>query len=261
MKNFTKTSLLIVLLAFAFGGCAPKTSKTIVNNTGGGTGTNPITDTDGDGIDDSETGSGSLEGCKGKERTGATKCYISALPSVTISGPGDVGPIYWSSSNSSNLGSVDPNEFYTDRVFQVRVKALQVTGGTSSVPNIRRCMSLTTQSFTKMKVDVMVSKGSSGGEVLSFEADVNSNSGFSPSQYFTIPGGTSSPLRMEIVKVHTDHRCVEYKRQYPSSSSCPYGPYADIPLVSKTAGGQSDALTYCVGVKLEFGTDSTYKLP
>ncbi len=248
MKNFTKTTFLIVLLAFAFGGCAPKTSKTIVNNNKGGSGSNPITDTDGDGVDDSETGSGSIEGCNGIYRAGATDCYYANLPEVIISGPG-VGAVYWSSTSSS----VDQNQFMTDRVFGVRFQATTIPGGKKSAVYNKVCSNWTSNSFSKLKVKVMLRKASQSmsDNIVTLEADLAtstvSGKGFSPKKYFTVPKGNTEPFVLEIVEVQSDHSC----KQANGSLYCPY---AAIPV---NQGGPTE----CVGVRLEIATDSTYDLP
>lgn len=248
MKNFTKTTFLLVLVAFAFGGCAPKTSKTVVNNTT----TNPITDSDGDGIaDENETGSDTVEGCNGVYREGATSCYVASLPTTTVMGPGTLGYTYYSTASGDTNG-LDPNKLMSDRVFSVRVKASRIAGGTAidrKTGQTKSCSTFTTNSFGKMQVKVTLSKsGANGvGEQKTFTADVATSSGYSTKQYFTVPGGSSEPLVLTVTEVLTDHRCL----QKNGSSYCPY---ADIPV--NTAGP-----TECVGVKLEFATDSTYGLP
>ena len=252
MKNFTKITFMIVLLAFALSGCAKKTTKTINTTT---TAKNPITDTDKDGNgveDDEESGSNSIEGCKGVYRAGATSCYIASLPNIIISGPGTIGYKYYSTADG-NIGGTDPNAFLSDRVFSVRIKASRVVGGKSNSPSVRNCSNHTSTQFGKMQVDVMLRKpGQSIGSTLTFEANVDSKSGgYSSKQYFTVPGGSSDPLVLEITKVLTDHRCYLAK-QNPNSPYC--SSYADIPV-----NNLGD--TECVGVKLEFATDSTYGLP
>lgn len=247
MKNFTKITFMIVLLAFAISGCAKKTTKTVTTTTNT---KNPITDTDKDGNgveDDEETGNNSVEGCNGVYRAGATSCYVASLPTIVVMGPGTLGYKYYSTADG-NIGGTDPNAFLSDRVFSVRVKASRIVGGKSNSPSVKNCSKFTTNSFGKMQVDVMLRKPSQSiGSTLTFEANVDSKSGYSAKQYFTVPGGSSDPLILEITKVLTDHRCKQ-----PNGSQ--YCPYADIPV--NTLGD-----TECVGVKLEFATDSTYGLP
>lgn len=234
MKNMTKISFLVLLLSFALSGCAEKTKgKTVVINntttspvTTGGSGTN--TDTDGDGDVDGDD---------------AAVTFYTNLPILTIQGPGTNG-MYWSSA--TNLPAyISPNQFRTDAKFSVRIRASRVTGGTAlanSYKAAKACSTFTSNNFSKIQAKIMLRRsGDSLGEVVTVTSDVDS---VGAAASFTVPGGTTQPYILEVVEVLTDHRCKQ-------SGGSLYCPYADIPYNS---GGPTD----CVGLKVEFATDSSY---
>lgn len=236
MKNITKASFLLLLLSVTLSGCAEKTKgKSVVNNyitnpstNGGSNGGSGNGDTDGDGVVDGND---------------SRVTFYTNLPLLTIQGPGTLG-MYWSSAN--NLPAyISPNQFRTDAKFSVRIKPSRVTGGTAlsnSSYAAKSCSTFTSNSFSKMQVKLMLRRsGDSLGEVVTVSADVDSTSA---AQAFTVPGGTSQPYILEVVEVLTDHRCKQ-------SGGKLYCPYADIPYSS---GGPTD----CVGLKVEFATDSSY---
>nr|BDT27255.1 hypothetical protein BHI3_07210 [Bacteriovorax sp. HI3] len=226
MMNMKKVSFLVLLLStVAVTGCGQKTTgKSVTNNYI----TNPSTD-NGSGT---STGTGS---------SGTTYTFSTALPDLTIQGPG-TNSLYWSSAN--NLPSyIDPNSFQADARFAVRIKAFRVTGGTALAnPShaAKACSTFTTNNFSKMQVKLMLRKsGSSLGETQTLVADA-STSAYSSVAEFTVPSGSSSPFILEVVEVLTDHRC-------KASSGKLYCPYADIPYNS---GGPTE----CVGLKVEYAT-------
>ncbi len=235
MKNMTKISFLVLLLSVALSGCAEKTKgKSVVNNyitnpsTGGSTGGSNGGDTDGDGDVDADDG---------------RVTFYTNLPVLTIQGPGTNG-MYWSSA--SNLPAyISPNQFRTDAKFSVRIRASKIVGGTalanSSKP-AKACSQFTSNNYSKMQAKIMLRRsGDSLGEVVTVTSDVDS---VGAAASFSVPGGTTQPYILEVVEVLTDHRCKQ-------SGGSLYCPYADIPYNS---GGPTD----CVGLKVEFATDSSY---
>jgi hypothetical protein len=247
MKNNRSLTLLMSTLLI-FSSCAPKktgSSTNVTNNYTGtdGSTTNPIT---GEG--------GGVTGCSdGVARSGATKCYYTNLSTFVFSGPGTVGPVYWSSAN--NLPShISPNQFRTDASFSVRIKPIYASGG-SSIQG-RSCSLNTSSNFTKLQVQVMLRRAGDGlGEVKTLTGAVN---GKSNTARFTVPGGTTEPYILEVVSVLSDHRSFKNsagKYVYGTPQSGCSTNVCDIPVNGTTSP------TECVAFNLEYATDDTYDLP
>ncbi len=246
MKKCPSLTLLLITL-FAISACAEKKTGSTVNQyitypgTGTGTGgVNPVTGTG---------GTGAVTGCAdGVARSGATKCYYTNLDKLVYSGPGTVGPVYWSSA--TDLPShISPNQFRTDATFAVRMKPSVADGGLSKQG--RSCSQYTKNNFTKLQVQVMLRRaGDSLGEVKTLTGSVG---GSSNTARFTVPSGTTSPFILEVVSVLSNHRCNAVYGSAPTG--CPNSFY-DIPVVTDTAYP-----TECVAFNLEYATDETYDLP
>lgn len=251
MKKWSSLTIMMLTL-LTLSACAEKKTGSTVNYitnpiTGGGTGTGTGgTGTGGGGVD----GDGTAINCSdGVARSGATKCYYTNLPKLVFSGPGTVGPVYWSSAN--NLPAhISPNQFRTDATFAVRMRPSKVAGGTSLQG--RNCSSWTQDNFSRLRVQVMLRRASDSlGEVKTLVAAVGSNSA---TARFTVPGGTTSPYILEVVEIFSDHSCKESvygKLATPCTSSTFY----KIPVNGTTNP------TECVAFNLEYATDETYDLP
>lgn len=249
MKNYRSLTLLMSTLLI-FSSCAPKKtgSTNVTNNYTGGTGsggtTNPITG----------EGGGGVTGCSdGVARSGATKCYYSNLSTFVFSGPGTVGPVYWSSAN--NLPShISPNQFRTDASFAVRIKPIYASGG-SSIQG-RSCSLNTSTNWDKLQVQVMLRRAGDGlGEVKTLTGSVN---GKSNTARFTVPGGTTEPYVLEVVSILSNHRSMKNssgKYIYGTPQSGCATNVCDIPVNGTTYS------TECVAFNLEYATDDTYDLP
>jgi hypothetical protein len=248
MKNVTKISFLLLLVATTLASCSQKTSGTKTVYT---TVTNPSTGTD----TGTGTGTGTVTGCSdGVARSGTTSCYYSNLPRLVISGPGTYGTTIWSSKN--NLpSSISQNQFRTDATFAVRIKPTYPLANEPSRQG-RTCSGYTSTNFTKLKVWVMLRRSiDSLGEVQELTASVNS---YSNTARFTVPGGTSDPYIVEVIGVNSDHRCNTVYGSLSTSdrAACTAGTkYYDIPVNSTTAP------TECVAFKMDIATDDTYDLP
>jgi len=234
-----KTSLFLLAIFFlSLQGCAQKDNTKVIKNTV----TNPVTTTP-------PTTPGGTGGCDGVYRDGATSCYYTNLPTLVFSGPGTIGPVYWS-SNTDLPEYVSPNQFRTDATFSIRMKPSYVDGGKSR--QNRNCSQYTKTNFNKLKVEVMLRKSSSSlGEVKTLTASVGS---YSPVARFSVPSGTTSPFILEVVSVLSDHRCNSYYGSAPGG--CPNS-FFDIPVNGTNPANPTE----CVGFTLEYATDNTYDLP
>ena len=243
-KKTIKYSMLasfvtVLLLA----GCAQKssTTNTSTNNSNGGT-TTPITGGTGSG------GTGGISGCNGIYREGATSCYFTNLPTITISGPGTFGVTYWS-SNTNLPGHISPSQFRTDASFNVRIKP-KYADATTSIQG-RKCSSFTKTNFSKLQVQLMLRRSvDTLGETKTVTASVDA---YSNKAVFTVPGGTVDPYILEVVSVMSNHRCNAAYGSAPGG--CP-NVYFDIPVNTNVANP-----TECVAFDIEYSTDNTYDLP
>lgn len=240
MKLIKTTSLpMMALLLSGLIGCTAKESGKVVNNTYV---TNPstVTPTTPDPTDP-------VTGCNGIPRSGATSCYYTNLPQLVFSGPGTIGPVYWS-SNTNLPSHISPNQFRTDATFSVRIKPSYADGGNSTQG--RSCSQFTKTNFGKLQVQVMLRRSNDSlGEVKTLTADVGA---YSSTARFSVPGGTTNPYILEVVSVLSNHRCNAY---YGSAvGGCP-NVYYDIPVNS------SPNPTECVAFHIEYATDNTYDLP
>ncbi len=221
-------------------GCAQKENAKVVNNTYV---TNPGTGT---------TNPGTISGCDGVYRSGATSCYYANLPKLVFSGPGTLGPVYWS-SNTDLPNFISPGQFITDATFSIRMKPSYVDGGTSKQG--RNCSQWTKTNFSKLKIEVMLRKaGTSLGEVKTLTANVDA---YSSVARFSVPSGTTTPYILEVVSVLSNHRCNAVYGSAPGG--CPNS-FFDIPVNNTSTNGVLNP-TECVAFNLEYATDNTYDLP
>lgn len=257
-----KTSFLLTLVIMMVAGCEQKTSTNKKKSSStSNTITNPNTGIgNGDGID---TGSGSIDGCNGVYRADATSCYRSDIPTFSLSGTVsktiEVGPVLWS-SRTSLPSTYSQNSFVTDATFKVRIKALQNANSVSMQG--RNCSGPMAYNFSRVKVFFMLRRTI---DSLTVYKEATANVGaYGAKVSLPIPGGTSEPYILEVVGVATDHRCKT--AQYGALSTneqaaCTAGTYwGTIPLQQPTAAYPNPP-TSCVGVTIEYSTDSTYDLP
>jgi hypothetical protein len=238
MSTVNKSFPLFVIFFTLLTGCSQKTTN---NKT-----TTSTTSTNASGTNSSSTTT-TNNGCDGIARDGITTCYYTNLPTLTFSGPGTVGPVYWS-SNSNLPGHISPNQFRTDATFNVRIKPLYADG--TSLQG-RTCSQFTKTNFSKLQVQLMLRRSvDSLGEVKTLTADVNSNSAKAS---FTVPGGTTNPYILEVISVMSNHRCNAVYGSAPGG--CPNA-YYDIPKNTNVANP-----TECVAFKIEYSTDNTLDLP
>ena len=254
MKNVTRTSVIIFLLSVSLFSCTQKTATVNKKSTSSsGNGSSTINDGGGT-ITDPVDGTGSVSGCNGVYRSGATSCYYTNLPRVVMSGPGTNGVTWWSSN--SLPASISPSQFRTDASFSVRIKPSWPIGNESSRQG-RKCSPYLVSNFNKLKVQVMLRRSvDSIGEVKELSGTVNS---YSNTARFTVPGGTSDPYILEVIGVTSDHRCnTAIYGNLPANlvTSCTNGLLLDIPTRTPTT-----VMTECVAFNIEMATDSTYDLP
>lgn len=254
MKNLINTTLFLSLVMVMASGCTQKTTtkKSSSSSSSNGSITNPSTD----------TGTGTIDGCDGVYRANATSCYRSDIPTFSLSGTESktvvVGPVLWS-SRTSLPSTYSQNSFVTDSTFKVRIKALQNSNSVSMQG--RNCSGPMAYNFSRIKVSFMLRRSSDSITVYK-EAIANVGS-FGTKISLPVPGGTTDPYILEVVGVATDHRCkVEYGTLSTNEkAACTAGTYwGTIPLQLPTAA-YSNPPTSCVGVVMEYSTDSTYDLP
>ena len=246
MKTIMNASFLILLLAVTLTSCAQKSNgKKVTNNYI----TNPITDSNGNGVPDVDEGGGTVEGCDGVYKNGATRCYYSNLPKIVVSGTGAAGTYYW---QSNNLGSGwDQNQFRSDGRVAVRIKAIDYSPNDRSVQG--RICGQYKHKYDKIKVSLMV-RGTSMTEPQDFIASAG---GYSNKVYFDVPGGVDAPFIIEVHSVFTDQACKMGSLQGDMVAGCPAKTwYGKIPLQTDTAFD-----TFCAAFKIEYATDTTYGLP
>jgi hypothetical protein len=191
--------------------------------------------------------------CDGVYRSGVTSCYYKNLPEIALSGPGTKGQTYWSSTNDLSGSGISPNQFSTDATFSVRMIPSYITDGRTSKQG-RVCSQYTAKNFTKMQLFVqLVKDGQSVGDTATLTAAATSDGtwNYSNTYRYSVPSGTTSPFKLEVVGVTTDHRCSGKYGTAPTNCT-----FMDIPLVTKTS-----APTECVGFTLQMATDDTYDLP
>lgn len=249
MKQRT-THFFVAMTLVLISACAEKKTGSTVNQYI----TNPVTGGGGTGTGGGGTGTGggtgAITGCAdGVARSGATRCYYNNLPTLVFSGPGTVGPVYWSSANDLPA-HISPNQFKTDASFAVRMKPSTVSGGTSIQG--RNCSSWTQNNFNKLQVQVMLRRAGDGlGEVKTLTGAVGSASN---TARFTVPGGTTSPYILEVISVLSNHSCDQAKYG-KLATPCTSTTFYPIPV-----NGTSYP-TECVAFNLEVATDDTYDLP
>lgn len=258
MKTITAHTpffLLVTLVAFA--GCSEKsTSSKETNNfitnpvTGGGT-------TGGGTTGGGTTGGGTTPtGCDGIARgnSAVTDCYYSLDP-IIFSGSGrNTGVPYWTSLGATGLSQA---WFESDGQFSVRIKPLTTLNLRSKQG--RLCSQFTNLNFTRMKVELrLVTASGAASNIVTLSSAVGTAS---VKGKFTYLPPTTSPYRLEVLSILTDHRC---SGRYGSNSTtqateCSNNGYTDIPVVQSTTN--PDAPTECVALQIDFATDTTYDLP
>lgn len=259
MKNIFKITLALTLITVLAAGCAQKTSSTKKKSTSSSDG---LTGGDGDGDGNTGTGgTGTIPGCDGVYRDGATRCYYKNIPRITLNGAGNpnqtgasveiIGPVLWSSLTS--IPGYDQNSFATDATFHLRIKAEQPYQNEKSVGN-RFCADALSQ-FSRIKVYFMLRNSvTSIATPFSVEAKLNQYSQkIVVEDVSRVPTGAKDKI-LEVVGVMTDHRC---KRGSPPAG-CAAGTYwGDIPLNTTDAKNP----TGCASFSIQYSTDTTYDLP
>jgi len=163
-------------------------------------------------------------------------------PPVVVHGQGE-GIVVWNSVNNMPAG-VSQNILYTDARINVRVIPKWITGGKDTLGN--NC-GFQPMPFTKMQVGVRVRKQeASVGDYYLFDSVPTDCP--SATRQFQVPEGTSLPLVIEVMNIKWDYSCTSFTEQgYPNVPGyCPWDKVWS---------------TECVGVELQFSTDSTKDVP
>jgi len=168
--------------------------------------------------------------------------YKINQPPIVAHGTGE-GIVVWSSVTNMPAG-VSQNILYTDARINVRVVPRRQSFGNDSmgVP----CQYYP-QPYQKLQVGVRVRKQeASVGDYYLFD-NVPTDCP-SATRHFQVPEGTSLPLAIEVMNIKWDYSCTDYaNRGYPNVPGvCPWDRVWP---------------TECVGVELQFSTDSTKDLP
>jgi len=168
--------------------------------------------------------------------------YKINQPFIVTHGTGE-GIVVWNSIDDMPSG-VSQNILYTDARINVRVVPHWVNGGTDK--NGNPCQ-YQPQPYTKLQVGVRIRKQeSSVGDFYTF-TDVSPECP-SATREFQVPEGTNFPLVIEVMNIKWDFSCIDYaNRGYPNYPG--YCPYAQV------------WPTECIGVEVQFSTDSTKDLP
>ena len=243
-----KISVLLSLVIILAAGCSDKKSTKKKTTTSG---TDTIT-TDPDVVND-----GTTANCtKGIYRDGATRCYYSDIPRITLNGSGAnataIGPVLWS-SRTKLPSTYSQNNFVSDATFSLRIKA-QYPSSNATTSQGKICSSSMKNNFTRMKVYFMLRR--SIDSITTYKEVTATVGSFSGKVYFDLPGGTTDPYILEVVGIETDHRCNAAYGSLTTSqkAACTAGTYwSDIPL----AAGP----TSCAAFDIEYATDNTYDLP
>lgn len=168
--------------------------------------------------------------------------YKINQPPVVAHGK-DEGVVVWNSVSNMPAG-VSQNILYTDARINVRVVPKKQSFGTDSMGIACQYYP---QPYTKLQVGVRVRKqeASVGDYYLFDNVPVDCPSA---TRQFQVPEGTSLPLVIEVMNIKWDWSCQSYANQgYPNVPGvCPW---------------DRVWLTECVGVELQFSTDSTKDLP
>lgn len=259
MKKYLKTTLLLTLVALVTFGCGQTTSTKNVKKT-------TVSPSSGSGL----TGGGStpepetptgIDGCPGVYRAGATRCYFTEIQKFALSGtstsqqptvPVNNVTIWSSKWNGTLPSSFDPKNFESDRSFSVRFKPTVVSSGSSQQG--KQCSGPMAYNWSKVKLYFMLRRVGDSLTTI-YEATADKDSYSSKLNLPTIAGATSEYV-LEIMGVESNHRCNVYgSLSANEKTACTNGTFwGTIPL---NQGGP----TSCVGIKLEFSTDSTFDLP
>jgi hypothetical protein len=263
MKNMYKFSMVMLALS-ALASCAPKTTNStnaLGTATSGSTAnicttTGTIT-TCTTTIPETGTGTTTTGGiaCDGVFHDGATRCYYKNIPTIQVMGATtaatSAGAPYWSSATLTSSGTgISPNQFATDRTFNVRIiprKASSTTAAVNQAVPGKPCSPYMNNS-TKLYVKVRLRQQSaSTGEI----ATLSSSIGTASNVWHFSPPVTAQPLVLEVMSVDADIRCNLSNKKL-------YCDYADIPLSNPTV---STVPTECVAFDLQYSTDETYDVP
>lgn len=191
----------------------------------------------------STSGTSTVDGTT--DTTSPTSTYFT-IPNIIASG-GTYGQTWWSSTSYVAQTGRDPNEFTTDKIFNVRIIARSpgnTTGQKSTFD--RNCASWMLNS-TKVQAQIMLHT-SGVGETATLESAIGV-----PSKVwrFSVPK-SSSPLVLEVVNVKSDSACSGKYGSVPSG--CTFLP---IPINN----GTPTPPTECVAFDIQYSTDWTTDLP
>ena len=257
MKNLFKTSLLLTFIAMLAAGCGQTTTsntkKTSTSSSNPSTGT-PNTHT----IPTTPVDPGTIAGCNGVYRAGASRCYFTEIPKIQFNGTSltasAVNNVQIWSSATGLPSSFSPNNFVTDGSFSVRFKPTIASTGNSQQGRV--CSGPQAYNWSRVRIHLMLRRqGESLTTIYTTSASLDA---YSTKINLPVLSGTTAPYVLEVMGIESDHRCkteVYGNLSTAEKAACTAGNYwASIPL---NTGGP----TACVAVNLEFATDSTYDLP
>lgn len=237
MKNYK--ILMVVLLASGLSACTVKSTNTKRQSTLNTSGTNPsTTGTDTDTTDPDPTNP--------DPNDPTTLGSYFTISNIIASG-GTYGQQWWSSTSYVASMGRDPNEFVTDKVFNVRIipRPASNTVGQKSTFG-RNCSSWMLNS---KKVQVQLMLHTTGvGEVATLDSSIDV-----PSKVWRFRAPKSdAPLILEVVNVKSDSACSGKYGSVPSGCT-----YLKIPV----ATGSPTPPTECVAFDIQYSTDWTTDLP
>lgn len=253
MKISAKILFPLLVLALMAASCSNKTSSTNKkSSTSNGSTNNGNTTNTGDTADEDDCPGGIDRG------NAIIECYYRNIPKIIFSGPGDV--TNWSSLTNLANTPVPQDQFRTDSYLGIRMKPFKVTGGTSIQG--RKCHSW--PEATKVKIEVMIRRAEDSISMVRRELEASLDSYSNVARFKKANGelpGTNSPYIIEIIKVHTNWRCLsDAKLPVGSQNQAAYCPYHNFPVTifANDPVKTQNTVTECVGVQLEVATDNSY---
>lgn len=229
MKN--DKILILVLLMSVLSACSVKSTNSKRKSA-----TNTLTN-------GTSTVDGSTDGTT--DTTSPTSTYFT-IPNIIASG-GTYGQTWWSSTSYVAQTGRDPNEFTTDKIFNVRIIARSPGNTTGQKSTFNRDCSSWMLNSTKVQAQIMLHT-SGVGETATLDSAIGV-----PSKVwrFSVPK-SSSPLVLEVVNVKSDSACSGKNGSVPAG--CTFLP---IPI----SNGNPTPPTECVAFDIQYSTDWTTDLP
>lgn len=232
MKN--DKILILLLLMSVLSACSVKSTNSKRKST---TSTSTSGTSTVDGSTDGSTDS--------TDPTSATSTYFT-IPNIIASG-GTYGQTWWSSTSYIAQTGRDPNEFTTDKIFNVRIIARSPGNTTGQKSTFNRDCANWMLNSTKVQAQIMLHT-SGVGETATLDSAIGV-----PSKVwrFSVPK-SSSPLVLEVVNVKSDSSCSGKYGSVPAG--CTFLP---IPINK----GTPTPPTECVAFDIQYSTDWTTDLP